>query len=101
MIVEVRLGVVVPAQGVHVEDASLSTVSFQDKAPMLQHLETEGRWGLVESNHVYRPPECFIQYGADLQRASEQFLCRHSGREQHGNIHIAVGMSLFPGHRAE
>ena len=42
MIVEVWLGIVVPAQGVHDKDTTLCTVLFQEQAPMLEYLEAQG-----------------------------------------------------------
>ena len=39
MIVEVWLGIVVLAQGVHNKDTTLCTILFQEQSSMLQHLE--------------------------------------------------------------
>ena len=101
MIVEVWLGIVIPAQGVHNKDTTLCTVLFQEQAPILEHLEAQGRRSSVQCNHVNRSTQRLVQNDADLQRTGEHVCHRQLGCEKHGHIHVAEFMGLVPGRGAE
>jgi hypothetical protein len=97
VIVQVWFGAVVPAQCVHDKEAAPGTIPFQEQAPMLEHLETKGWWGLVQWNHVHRLSQCIFQNGANLQRTGKHFCSRQSSHEEHGHIDVTHGVVLSPG----
>ena len=101
MIVEVWLGIVVPAQGVHNEETALCTILLQDQAPLFEYLEAQGWRGSVQGDHIHRPVQRFVQNGANLHRAGEHVCRGQLSREKHGHIHVAQGMGLLPGCGAE
>lgn len=61
---------------------------------MLEYLETQGRRGPVQGDHIYRPMEGLFQDRAHCQRVGERLCGRQPCREQQCDIHIAQGMGL-------
>jgi hypothetical protein len=97
VVVQVRLGIVVPTQGTHDKEAALGTILFQQQASVLEHLKTESGWGLVQCNYVHGLSQRVFQNGPNLQRTGEHVCSRQFSHEEYGNVDVAQDMGLLPG----
>lgn len=82
MIVEIRLGIVVAAEGAHDKDTALAPVVVQNQVSVLEHLKAQGWRSSVQGNHIDRPCQSFFEQCADLQRVGEHIFGRHGGWKQ-------------------
>ncbi len=69
LVVQVWLGVIVPAQGAHDKETAPGAIVFQEQASMLEHLEAQSWRGPIQGNQIHRLAKCILQESADLQRA--------------------------------
>jgi hypothetical protein len=96
LIVQVWLGVIIPAQGAHHKETAPGAIVFQKEASMLEYLEAQSWRGPVQGNQIHRLAKRILQESTDLQRAREQLLRRQPILEKHSHIHVTQGMGLLP-----